>query len=419
MGSYLVDVPYMAERLAGSFASISQAKPRDLVAEQQVLQAFARQCQRISTEAAQTVGQEQVLLAEVQKAAARQPSGKAPGPDGIPAELWRKCKDVLYPLLTALYSAIGRTGDTPPGFLGGVVSPIPKGGDAADTTNYRPITLLNTDYRILARVLAQRLAPVLDGVVGPEQTAFLPGRLIGDNVTFLQLLPDALKAQMMGTPDQQRSAVVALLDFRKTYDTIQRPFLLQAMQVAGVGNGFIKWTNTLLSATSAATCVNGFVSSAMNYSAGVRQGCPLAPLLYLFISWALLSWLKECPAVGITIAGQQHHGVQYADDTQTLLKNLEQPTVHQFVTAMDVFGRASGQHLNLTKTKLMPVGDIQAWHPLPRQVSGIKVVESATALGIPISNGGDGGDSVQWQQLLDTVTYCYGKIAKLPCRHIH
>ena len=76
-----------------------------------------------------------------------------------------------------------------------IVTPIFKAGAATDMANYRPITLLNTDYRLLAKILAKRLGPALGDAIGPEQGAFLPGRRITDNTTLLHLLPAALKAQ--------------------------------------------------------------------------------------------------------------------------------------------------------------------------------------------------------------------------------
>ena len=99
---------------------------------------------------------------------------------------------MLYPLLARVFSAVGHLGTIPEEILEGVVSLIFKAGDAASPGNYRPIMLLNTDYRLLAKVLNARLAPVLARTLGPEQSAFLPGRLIGDNVAFLQMLPEVL-----------------------------------------------------------------------------------------------------------------------------------------------------------------------------------------------------------------------------------
>ena len=80
----------------------------------------------------------------------------------------------------------------PPGFNRGVISVIYKKGDPCSPANYRPITLLNTDYRLLSKVLANRLGSCLPGLIGPEQTAFLHGRHIGENAHLLQLLPHLL-----------------------------------------------------------------------------------------------------------------------------------------------------------------------------------------------------------------------------------
>ncbi|KAJ9521904.1 hypothetical protein QJQ45_024770 [Haematococcus lacustris] len=114
-------------------------------------------------------------------------------------------------------------------FTWGAVCPISKSGDATSPANYRPITLLNTDYRVLARVLNSRLVGVLADSIGPEQSAFLPNRLIGDNIHFLQLLPAALRAQQ-GMPGLPHAAAVAFIDFAKAYDTISRPFLYAVIE---------------------------------------------------------------------------------------------------------------------------------------------------------------------------------------------
>ena len=86
---------------------------------------------------------------EVAAAMKHAPSGRAPGLDGLPLELYRRFPDLLT-ALSCVFSAMGRTGRTPPGFLEGVIRPIHKKGDVTCVGNHRPITLLNTDYRILA-----------------------------------------------------------------------------------------------------------------------------------------------------------------------------------------------------------------------------------------------------------------------------
>ncbi|KAG1675025.1 hypothetical protein FOA52_002682 [Chlamydomonas sp. UWO 241] len=220
----------------------------------------------------------------------------AAGPDGIPVDVWRKLGEPAFVLLAAVFTAVGAAGETPPGFLDGVVASIYKAKDAADAANYRPLTMLGSDYRILAKVLATRWTPLLAAVVGPEQTAFLAGRRISDNICLTQMLPGLLAANAAEGVGPT-GAALALLDFCKAYDTIDRGCLLAVMEAVGVGDGVLAWTRTILTHTYASAEVNGFISEPRRYSAGVRQGCPAAPALFLFLGHALACFLRTCPAV--------------------------------------------------------------------------------------------------------------------------
>ena len=103
---------------------------------------------------------------------------------------------------------------------------------------------------------------------------------------LMQMLPHALKAQ-------GGSAVAVFCDFRKAYDTVDRTFLWKVMARLGVGGAFLRVTEALLSNTRARAYVNGALSRAVGFQAGVRQGCPLAPLLYLFLGQALGRFLAS------------------------------------------------------------------------------------------------------------------------------
>ncbi|KAG1665392.1 hypothetical protein FOA52_015802 [Chlamydomonas sp. UWO 241] len=199
-------------------------------------------------------------------------------------------------------AAAAGAGGTPPGFLDGVVASIYKAKNAADAANYRPLTMLGSDYRILVKVLATRWTPLLSAVVGPEQTAFLAGRRISDNICLTQMLPGLLAANAADGVGPT-GAALALLDFRKAYDTIDRGFLIAVMEAVGVGDGVLAWTRTILTHTYASAEVNGFISAPRKYAAGVRQGCPAAPALFLFLGHALACFLRTCPAVFAGLRG--------------------------------------------------------------------------------------------------------------------
>ncbi|KAG1670863.1 hypothetical protein FOA52_000365 [Chlamydomonas sp. UWO 241] len=338
----------MADVMAAYWAGVAAAPPPSAEEERQVMDAVRLHATPLPPELAVMAGSPTISTASVKRSAKMTQPGKAPGPDGLPAELWSSFQPELAPMLASLYTAIGTTGQSPPGYLDGVIRCLPKPGEAADPANYRPITLLNTDYRLMGKVLAARLAPLLSRSIPPEETAFLPGRLIGDNLAMLQLLPAWLRlcGEQHGLP---ATATLACLDFRKAYDTVSRPFLLAVMEAVGAGPGLIGWAKTVLLDTRAAAMVNGFTSASYRSYAGVRQGCPLAPVLYLFIAWALNAWLRTCPVVGLVPAGWEGRrllGDQYADDTHVLLRSRSPEDAQCFLRHMAVFARASGQHLN-------------------------------------------------------------------------
>lgn len=182
-GSLSSDPVVMAQSVADCWRAVCARQPPDLGARAAVLGALRAAPRRCPSGAAAALGAAAVSDAEVRAALSAAPPGRAPGPDGIPAELYGAYSSVFVPLLAALFSAVGATGITPLGFLDGVISSLPKPGavDPTSAASYRPITLTDTDYRTLARVLARRLSAVFGVVIDPEQTVFLQLRRIADN----------------------------------------------------------------------------------------------------------------------------------------------------------------------------------------------------------------------------------------------
>ncbi|GLI70416.1 hypothetical protein VaNZ11_015193 [Volvox africanus] len=345
---------------------------------QSVLTQLAAANIRLPEEADEVAGSPTIAVTELGFALKKSQPGKAPGWDGIPTDLYRKFWPEIGHTMAALFTAIGKTGQVPTGFLDGIIKVLYKKGDPKQPGNYRPITLLCSDYRLLAKVLANRLGPALGRIISPEQSAFLPKRLIGASVLFLRHLPHLLRKL-------NRQGLLAFLDFAKAYDTVDRNFLMGAMEAMGAGPQLCSWTRILLSNTRARAMVNGFKSRLVKMEAGVRQGCPLAPLLYLFVAQALFSWLKS-QEIGLRLLPSDEDRVtacQFADDAEVALEGEE--SVPAFLEAMDTFARASGQRLNLDKMEILPIGAVDDHHQ-GSTINGLKVVTTATALNLPMDN---------------------------------
>jgi hypothetical protein len=317
-------------------------------------------------------------------------------------KLYKTFKRSFAPIMASVFTAIGSSGAAPRNFLKGIITSLPKPGNSLLVANTRPISLLGTDYRVLTRCLGGRLGAVLPALIDPVQTAFLSGRHIGDNVMLLQCLPPWLQ-------QQGRSALMVFCDFRKAYDTVDREFLFALALKFGLGEGFVSWMKLLLTDTRSAAIIDGYLSDYRLLLAGVRQGDPLAPLIYLLIAQAALMWLKE-KGFGIDIDNGRYKltATQHADDFKAYLNGKHE--VPALIAAMTVFGDASNQRLQSTKTRVLPIGSPPE-EPLLASIHGLPVVSSVTALGLTFSQF-TGEISVDWDELILRVHSKVSRIVK-------
>jgi len=392
-----------AEVMASYQAHISRQQPTDDAAQAAVLDTINASLPP-SEESVTALGLAQVTPQEVLEAIQHSPSGKAPGCDGIPVEVYRRGKAVFVPLLAKVFSAIGEAGVLPRGFLDGAITSIYKAGPACDPGNYRPITLLNTDYRLLSKVLTYRLLPVLDAVISVEQSAFLTNRSIGNNVWLLQLLPHRLA-------EERSNAVVAFLDTKKAFDTVDRSFLFAVLNKLGLGEGFLNWARLLLGDTRACAVMNGFVSRKIPFKAGVRQGCPMSPLLFLCVAESLLRFIKSSHT-GVSVAGMHLVASQFADDIQVFLPDFG--CVPSLLCTLSTFKAASGQAVSLPKSRLLQIGAGISPPAAGATVCDIPVVPSASALGFDFPCGvGAVTPKGGWEGRLERVQRAYTRLASL------
>ena len=193
--------------------------------------------------------------------------GKARCKDGLPMELYLKFWDVLGKDLVAVLSSCFDSGCLSLSQCRGVISLSFKKGDCLDPRNWRPITLLNVDYKIATRAITARLLKVIHLVVDKDQTCGVPGRFIGENVALLRDVVDY--------PESSGTEVAILsLDQEKAFDRVDWSFMRSTLTAMGFGSSFISWVDLFYNQVQSAVNVNGYLSAFFNLSHGVRQGCP-------------------------------------------------------------------------------------------------------------------------------------------------
>ena len=140
-------------------------------------------------------------------------SNKAPGPDGLSPAFYKKYKEFTLPLVLATFREAFELEVFPQELAAGQIILLYKKEDPTVMKNYRPITLLNVDYKIITKALSKRFSKVLEEVVGPYQHAFTPGRRATDCAMALNLIFEKLKESNM-------SGLVLSLDMEKAYDRV-------------------------------------------------------------------------------------------------------------------------------------------------------------------------------------------------------
>ena len=259
------------------------------------------------------------------------------GPDGIPFCAYRVFVDQATPLLfdTLMHFADGNMGNR--SFNACLLFFLPKMAGSTDALQHRPIAVSNTDNRILANCIKSILAPTIDAVISPRQHAFLRGRSIEDCIHFFNDKFFSAKAA-----DQQY--YVLLVDFAKAFDSVSRVYLFKLLQHLDAPQWLLNVLQALYNNIQASPVTGGKHSTTIHMLDGLKQGCPLSPLLFLLVIDPLLQDLN-------TSVSQDHEG--FADDIAIGLQEL----AHQLprcLEALSAFSTATGIATNPSKTVLIP-----------------------------------------------------------------
>lgn len=179
-----------------------------------------------------------------------------------------------------------QTGALPPSLLeANIYLVLKKGKSSEECSSYRPISVLNVDLKLLAKILALRLEMVLPSVIANDQTGFIRGRFFSHNMRcFLNIIQHS---SLYNT-----EALVISRDAEKAFDRLEWPYLFHTLGKFDQGEGFIRWIQILYTSPLSAE-INGLRSSHFKIERGTRQGCPLSPLLFTLAMEPLASAIRQ------------------------------------------------------------------------------------------------------------------------------
>jgi exonuclease III len=327
---------------------------------------------------------EPITVFDLKVALLKTKKNKSPGTDGIPYEFYLMFWDLIAPHFLDMFKHVLERDCLSSSQGRAAIRLIPKSKGVCSISGYRPISLLNTDYKLMAAVLANRLRKSLELVIQPYQKGGVPGRLLFDNLCLyrdvIQYVDErSPNVQQTASNTGQKAGIIGV-DLAKAYDLVNREVLWKIMAVMGYPQQFISWIKTMYSITEIVILNGNEVAGTLNDIQSIRQGCPLSMHLFvLYIEPLLVCLAKKLKGIeffnnSVRVRAMVDDVVIFVSCDDDIIKAGE---------ILDQYCDWTKAIMNKNKTKIMGIGK---WKN--RQIWPISWLESTTnlkLLGIPFS----------------------------------
>lgn len=212
---------------------------------------------------------------EIKEAINQMPSDKAPGPDGFTGAFFKICWDTIKVDVMNVIQLFGSLHSENFHWLNSAnIALLPKKDGAEAISDFRPISLIHAIAKIIAKMLALRLGPLMDDLVSNAQSAFIKRRSIHDNFLYVKNLATRLHKN-------KTAALLFKLDIRKAFDSIRWDYIIDLLQRRGFPHRFREWVLALFITSTSRVLLNGVACPPILHGRGLRQGDPLSPLLFV------------------------------------------------------------------------------------------------------------------------------------------
>lgn len=251
---------------------------------------------------------------------------KSPGPDGLTASFYRHFWGLLRKVLFQVFREATSNLSLPISMKQGIITLIQKPGkDSKLLDNYRPISLLNYDFKLLTYIYTNRLKGGLDQIISETQSGYVSNRSIHNNIRLVQ---DLLEYSHL----IEDKGFILFLDFYKAFDMLEHQFLFKVLHMYGFGPKFCNIIQSFYNDTTSSVALPQGTSPRFSINRGVKQGCNISPFLFILAAEMLAIHIKNSDVAKLNVFDEQIVISQLADDTTIFVKNFEQiPEVFKLI----------------------------------------------------------------------------------------
>ncbi|GJT51648.1 putative RNA-directed DNA polymerase, eukaryota, reverse transcriptase zinc-binding domain protein, partial [Tanacetum coccineum] len=281
-------------------------------------------------------------------------SNKSPGPDGFSFAFIKKYWDLIKTDIFEFVNSFFVSGSMPQGANSSFFMLIPKTSNPISIKYFRPILLIGIHYKIIAKVLANRLSKVIDKVVSKEQSTFVSGHQILDGLFIISEVIQLYKKR-------KKKMLIFKVDFEKAFDPVSWKYLDYVLLSLGFGSKWRSWIRACLQSFRASILINGSPTFEFSIKCGLRQGDPLSPLLFILameglhgaMSNTVNSGLIRGIKLGSSYITLSH--LFYADDV-VITSEWNSGDLNNIIQVLYVFHLASSQKINIHKSNIYGIG---------------------------------------------------------------
>ena len=331
--------------------------------------------------------EDDIIIEELDKVVNNLKNNKSPGWDGLSAELYKALWPDIRNILYNVYRESIDSGTLSPSQRIGILTLIPKPKPPTELIflkNWRPITLLNIDYKIFTHIIKNRLVKALPTVISNVQTGFQAGKSTCDNLILMALTLDFFHE------NEEEEGLILEIDYEKAFDSVEHMFLFKTLKAMGFGDYIIRLIKIAFTGCMTYANVNGYLSDPIYLLRGLHQGSPLSPILFLIVAQVFTVRVYNNTEIeGLTVSGVHVMQSLFADDTDLFLKASAR-CVSAVVEELQLFGDRAGCRPNMSKTRCIPLGkaktNVRLLEELTLNFGSDFLSNSFTALGLRFDN---------------------------------